>query len=95
MTTYTKKWEELEIDEIVENYIRLKQAERVRSKNSYENLKKNPERYNDRLNKNYVYQINYIEEQKANEEKLKQMKERRKVINKTYYQKKKQLQQAI
>ena len=94
MTTYTKKWEELEIDEIVENYIRLKQAERVRSKNSYENLKKNPERYNDRLNKNYVYQINYIEEQKANEEKLKQMKERRKVINKTYYQKKKQLQQA-
>ena len=94
MTTYTKKWEELEIDEIVENYIRLKQAERVRSKNSYENLKKNPERYNDRLNKNYVYQINYIEEQKANEEKLKQMKERRKVINKTYYQKKKQLQQV-
>ena len=94
MTTYTKKWEELEIDEIVENYIRLKQAERVRSKNSYENLKKNPERYNDRLNKNYVYQINYIEEQKANEEKLKQMKERRKVINKTYYQKKKQLQKV-
>ena len=39
MSTYTKKWEELEIDEIVENYIRLKQAERVRSKNSYEKLK--------------------------------------------------------
>ena len=94
MTTYTKKWEELEIDEIVENYIRLKQAERVRSKNSYEKLKENPEKYNDRLNKNYIYQINYIEEQKENEEKLKQMKERRKVINKTYYIKKKQLQQV-
>ena len=94
MSTYTKKWEELEIDEIVENYIRLKQAERVRCKNSYERLKENPEKYNDRLNKDYIYQINYIEEQKANEEKLSQMKERRKVINKTYYQKKKQLQQA-
>ena len=92
MSTYTKKWEELEIDEIVENYIRLKQAERVRSKNSYEKLKENPEKYNDRLN--YIYQINYIEEQKANEEKLTQMKECRKVINKTYYQKKKQLQQV-
>ena len=94
MSTYTKKWEELEIDEIVENYIRLKQAERVRCKNSYERLKENPEKYNDRLNKNYIYQINYIEEQKENEEKLKQMKERRKIINKTYYQKKKQLQQV-
>ena len=92
MTT-TTKWENLEIDAIVENYIRLKNLERERNRKSYENLKSNPEKYNDRLNKNYSYQINYIEEQKANEQKLAQMKERRKIINKTYYQKRKQLQQ--
>ena len=92
MTT-TTKWENLEIDAIVENYIRLKNLERERNRKSYENLKNNPEKYNDRLNKNYAYQINYIEEQKANEQKLAQMKERTKIINKTYYQKRKQLQQ--
>jgi hypothetical protein len=77
----------------VENYIRLKNLERERNKKSYENLKNNKDKYNDRLNKNYTYQINYIEEQKANEQKLAEMKERRKIINKTYYQKRKQLQQ--
>ncbi len=29
-------------------------------------MKLNPIKYNDRLNKNYEYQINYIEEQKEN-----------------------------
>ena len=93
MTTYTKKWEELPVEQMLENYIRLKNLERERNKKSYENLKNNQDKYNDRLNKNYAYQINYIEEQKANEQKLAEMKERRKIINKTYYQKCKQLHQ--
>ena len=93
MTTYTKKWEELPVEQMLENYIRLKNLERERNKKSYEKMKLNPIKYNDRLNKNYEYQINYIEEQKANEQKLAEMKERRKIINKTYYQKCKQLQQ--
>ena len=93
MTTYTKKWEDLPAEQILENYIRLKNLERERNKKSYEKMKLNPIKYNDRLNKNYEYQINYIEEQKANEQKLAEMKERRKIINKTYYQKCKQLQQ--
>ena len=93
MTTYTKKWEELPVEQMLENYIRLKNLERERNKKSYEKMKLNPIKYNDRLNKNYEYQINYIKEQKANEQKLAEMKERRKIINKTYYKKCKQLQQ--
>ena len=91
--THTTKWEDMEPEQMIENYIRLKNLERERNKKSYENLKNNHDKYNDRLNKNYAYQINYIEEQKANEQKLAEMKERRKIINKTYYQKCKQLQQ--
>jgi hypothetical protein len=93
-TTHTKKWEDLEVEKIVENYIRLKNLERERNKRSYENLKLNPQKYNERLNKNYIHQIDYIEEQKANEQKLKDFKERRKEINKKSYQKRK-LQQTI
>jgi hypothetical protein len=93
-TTHTTKWEDLEVEKIVENYIRLKNLERERNKRSYENLKLNPQKYNERLNKNYIHQIDYIEEQKANEQKLKDFKERRKEINKKSYQKRK-LQQTI
>ena len=91
--THTTKWEDMEPEQILENYIRLKNLERERNKKSYENLKNNHDKYNDRLNKNYAYQVNYIEDNKANEQKLAEMKERRKIINKTYYQKCKQLQQ--
>ena len=91
--THTTKWEDMEPEQMIENYIRLKNLERERNKKSYENLKNNHDKYNDRLNKNYAYQINFIEEKKANEQKLAEMKERRKIINKTYYKKCKQLQQ--
>ena len=94
-TTHTTKWEDLEVEKIVENYIRLKNLERERNKRSYENLKLNPQKYNERLNKNYIHQIDYIEEQKANEQKLKDFKERRKEINKKSYQKKKLQQKLI
>jgi hypothetical protein len=89
----TTKWENLEPEQIVENYIRLKELERERNKRSYENLKLNKDKYYQRLNNNYIHQINYIEEQKLNEQKLKEFKERRKIINKKAYEKRKQLQQ--
>ena len=93
MTTYTKKWEEMEPEQMLENYIRLKNLERERNKKSYENLKLNKDKYYERLNSNYTHQINYIEEKKSNEQKLKEFKERRKIINKKAYEKRKQLQQ--
>ena len=65
-----------------------------RNKKSYENLKNNKDKYYERLNRNYTHQINYIEEQKSNEQKLKEFKERRKIINKKAYEKRKQLQQS-
>ena len=82
-TTHTTKWENLEPEQIVENYIRLKELERVRNKKSYENLKNDKKRYYERLNKNYIHQIDYIEQQKLNEKKLKEFKDRRKEINKS------------
>ena len=92
-TTHTTKWEDLETEKIIENYIRLKNLERERNKKSYENIKLNPVKYNDRLNKNYEYQMNYTEEIKENEQKLKEFKERRKIINKNAYLKRKQSQE--
>ncbi len=94
-TTHTTKWEDLEPEKIVENYIRLKELERERNKRSYENLKLNKDKYYQRLNNNYIHQINYIEEQKANEQKLKEFKQRRKEINKRAYEKRKLQQQTI
>jgi hypothetical protein len=94
-TTHTTKWEDLEPEKIVENYIRLKNLERERNKRSYEKLKLNPQKYFERLNKNYINQIDYIEEQKANEQKLKEFKQRRKEINKRAYEKRKLQQKTI
>ena len=42
MATYTKKWEELPVEQMLENYIRLKNLERERNKKSYEKMKLNP-----------------------------------------------------
>ena len=93
-TIHTTKWEDLPVEKIVENYIRLKEIERERNKRSYENLKLNKDKYYQRLNNNHIHQINYIEEQKNNEIKLQEYKQRRKEINKRAYQKRK-LQQTI
>ena len=79
-TTYTPKWEDLEVEQMLENYIRLKNLERERNKKSYEKLKSNPRKYNERLNKNYIYQLNYIDEQKSNESKQQEFKQRRKSL---------------
>ncbi len=35
-TTHTTKWENLEVEQMLENYIRLKNLERERNKRSYE-----------------------------------------------------------
>lgn len=93
ITTTTCKYEDLPFEDIIKNYIRLKEKERERNKKSYEKLKNNKDKYFDRLNSNLEYQINRIDDIKSDEEKLKQFKERRKEINKKSYIKRKLLQQ--
>jgi hypothetical protein len=93
MTTTTTKWEDLSPNDIINNYIRLKEKERERNKKSYEKLKNNKDKYFDRLNNNLEYQLNRIDDIKSDEDKLKQHKERRKEINKKAYNKRKQQQQ--
>jgi hypothetical protein len=91
--TTTTKYEDLPLEDIINNYIRLKLLERERNKKSYEKLKNNKDKYFDRLNSNLEYQLNRIDDIKSDEEKLKQHKERRKEINKKAYLKRKQQQQ--
>jgi hypothetical protein len=91
--TTTTKYEDLPLEDIINNYIRLKEKERERNKRSYEKLKNNKDKYFDRLNSNLEYQLNRIDDIKSDEDKLKQHKERRKEINKKAYLKRKQQQQ--
>ena len=91
--TTTTKYEDLPLEDIINNYIRLKEKERERNKRSYEKLKNNKDKYFDRLNNNLEYQLNRIDDIKSDEDKLKQHKERRKEINKKAYNKRKQQQQ--
>ena len=88
-TTNTTKWEDLSPNDIINNYIRLKELERERNKKSYEKLKDNKAKYFDRLNENLAYQIERIENIKSDEEKLQEYKEKRKIINKKAYDKRK------
>jgi hypothetical protein len=90
-TTTTTKYENLEVDEIVNNYIRLKEKERQRNKESYEKLKENRTKYFNRLNENLAYQIARVDTIKSDEQKLKEFKENRKVINKKSYERRKLL----
>jgi len=93
MITTTTKWEDLSPEEIVDNYIRIKNLERERNKLSYEKLKENRTKYFNRLNENLAYQLERIEKIKSDEEKLKEFKERRKEINKRAYERRKLLNQ--
>ena len=93
MTTTTTKWEDLSADEIINNYIRIKQLERQRNKKSYDKLKENKTKYYERLNENLAYQLDRIENIKSDEQKLQEYKEKRKQINKRAYQKRKQQQE--
>jgi hypothetical protein len=90
-TTNTTKWEDLSPNDIINNYIRLKELERERNKKSYKKLKDNKAKYFDRLNENLAYQIERIENIKSDEEKLQEYKEKRKIINKKAYDKRKLL----
>ena len=90
-TTHTRKWEDLPVEDIINNYIRLKTLERERNKKSYVKLKENKEKYFDRLNENLAYQLERVETIKSDEQKLKEFKEKRKEINKRAYEKRKLL----
>ena len=92
MTT-TTKYEDLPLEDIINNYIRLKEKERERNKRSYEKLKNNKDKYFDRLNSNLEYQLNRIDDIKSDEQKLQEYKTKRKKINKKAYVKRKLLQQ--
>ena len=93
MTTTTTKWEDLSPDDIINNYIRIKELERKRNKASYDKLKENKTKYYERLNENLAYQLERIENIKSDEDKLNEFKEKRKQINKRAYQKRKQQQE--
>ena len=91
MTTTTTKWEDLSANDIINNYIRLKEKEREWNKQSYEKLKNYKTTYFDRLNENLAYQLERVETIKSDEQKLQEFKERRKQINKRAYEKRKLL----
>ena len=89
--TTTTKYEDLQLEDIITNYIRLKEKERERNKKSYEKLKNNKDKYFDRLNENLAYQLDRLESIKSDEEKLKEFKIKRKEINKRSYERRKLL----
>ena len=88
-TITTCKYEDLPLEDIINNYIRLKEKERERNKKSYEKLKNNKDKYFNRLNENLEYQLNRIDDIKSDEQKLQEYKEKRKIINKKSYEKRK------
>ena len=94
-TTNTRKWEDLPVEDIINNYIRLKTLERERNKQSYEKLKENKTKYLNRLNENLAYQLERVETIKSDEDKLKEYKEKRKQINKKTYDKRRSLKSKI
>ena len=87
--TTTTKYEDLPLEDMITNYIRLKEKERERNKKSYEKLKNNKDKYFDRLNENLAYQLDRIESIKSDEDKLQEFKIKRKEINKRSYEKRK------
>lgn len=89
--TSTIKYEDLPLEDMITNYIRLKEKERERNKKSYEKLKNNKDKYFDRLNENLAYQLDRLESIKSDEEKLKEFKIKRKEINKRSYERRKLL----
>jgi uncharacterized hydantoinase/oxoprolinase family protein len=89
--TSTTKYEDLSPEDIINNYIRLKEKERERNKQSYEKLKENKAKYFNRLNENLAYQLERVETFKSDEQRLQEFKTRRKDINKRAYEKRKLL----
>ena len=89
----TTKYEDLSPENIIDNYIRLKELERQRNRKSYQKLKENQNKYHNRLNENLIYQLERVENIKSDDQKLQEYKERRKIVNKKSYDKRKALQQ--
>ena len=87
----TNKFENLTVDEIVENYMIIKLGQREKNKEYWDKLKKNQEKYFDRLNQNLLYARERIDTIKEDKDLLQDFKARRKIINKRAYDKRKQL----
>jgi predicted acyltransferase (DUF342 family) len=85
----TIKYEDLTPQQIINNYIRLKDSERQRNRKAYNNLQNNFKKYNERLNSNLMTELNRLDTIKHDPVRLAQHKEQRKLINKRAYEKRK------
>ena len=79
------KFEFLSDSEIVENYKRLKELQRIKNKTAYEKLKENKVKYRYRLNYELEQQHKRLEKLKLDEEAYKNYKEHKKFTNSLYY----------
>ena len=91
----TIKYENMTPQEIIGNYIRLKELERERNKTAYEKLQSNFNKYNNRLNSNLITELNRLEAIKSDPIKLAKHKEQRKAINKRAYEKRKSQKELL
>ena len=85
----TIKYEDLTPQQIIDNYKRLKDAERERNRKAYNNLQNNFKKYNERLNNNLITELKRLDTIKNDPIRLAQQKEQRKIINKRAYEKRK------
>jgi len=79
------KFEYLSDSEIVENYKRLKELQRIKNKTAYEKLKENKVKYRYRLNYELEQQQKRLEKLKLDEEAYNNYKEHKKFTNSLYY----------
>jgi hypothetical protein len=79
------KFEYLSDSEIVENYKRLKELQRLKNKTAYEKLKQNKVKYRYRLNYELEQQQKRLEKLKLDEEAYNNYKEHKKFTNSLYY----------
>lgn len=80
-----RKWENLEPEEIINNYVRLKEDQRKKNAEAYKKLKEQPKKYYKFLNQVSENQKIRIENIKADPELFEQYKEQKKIYNSNYY----------
>jgi len=79
------KYEYMTNDDIIDNYKRLKEQQRIKNKIAYEKLKLNKIQYRKRLTNALNYQIERIKNIKLDDEAHNEYKEQKKLNNAIYY----------
>jgi hypothetical protein len=79
------KYEYMTNDDIIDNYKRLKEQQRIKNKTAYEKLKLNKVQYRKRLTNALNYQIERIKNIKLDDEAHNEYKEQKKLNNAIYY----------